>query len=230
MLPFLRRLKEALEPFVWLITLLGSIATALVTSIVFVHNYYESYVTNEEARIKKDIIDVLTPQYDAKIKAITELTQTAQSAETIDFGRIQREIFDEIDSCYYFTKNFSFAPSPQVQQPQEQMEQFFYLAKDDRVILYLWSYDTNVRYKIRFDGGDMKGLQDLKATKWENIDVTEAVNSSKLDFERFPGINENIHEITVTAELKPPKVKVSVSDPINVDVYGLLVVKRSPLK
>jgi len=272
MLKLLAKIKENLEPSTWLIATGVSAVGALVGAFLYLENY-----------LKTDIIASLVPQYDkkfasmesefdgkfasqgsqyeGKVRGITETLKNLQESDAGNFTQINRELFEEIDSTYYFTKRFVFLktpesgipkeeqktsaePSQQSQDNQESMEEFFYLAPGDNAILYIWSDKTSIdlyiwsdktsiEISVTINGGKPQGLKELKSRHWTGVNITELVQSSHLDFEQFPGISENVHEIAIIPKLKD-QIKKTITTTqektIVVDVYALLVVRRGPLK
>jgi hypothetical protein len=239
MLKLLSKAKEALEPFVWLLGAVGTIIGALLSVHFYVENYVKKDVISALETKYDEKISSLGSQYDDKLRKITDSVKSLQDSDAGTFKQIRSKLLDEIDSTYYFTKHFVFGaeqkPAPEnASQNEGRMEEFFYAAPGDDVKVYIWSEDTNITMTITINGGKPTGLGDLDQKEWADANITPIVRASrKLDFNQFPGIGENVYEIAITPELKDrikKNSKPGSEGPLGVDVYALLVVRRSALK
>ena len=107
--------------------------------------------------------------------------------------------------------------------------------------------------EISLNNGEPKHLEDFHAQSWTNVDLTELVDFNRtnnpLNDEQYRGIGENVFNISITPLPNEPTRKKREMDrkstdheesskkamgtktgngESDIDVYALLIVKRSP--
>jgi hypothetical protein len=233
-----KSIKERFEPIVWLI---GSVVVPVIGGSLLVWSAVISPRINQYVNDIKDELRVEIKQAKAENDAIV--------------SKLKNKLFEEIDSTYYFGASYSLADRDESQGP---LSQFFYAADGDEVRLYIWtSGKVTAKMHVSFNGEKSMGLQDFKATSWENLDITTYVkNATPLDTDRFPGIGKNVFLITITpepAKIQPARIGPEHSETIpdapklkarekmqsarqsdetssDLKVSALLIIRRSPFK
>jgi len=121
---------------------------------------------------------------------------------------------------------------------QEPLEQFFYKAPNDIVKLFVWGNESHFDVDITINDGDKEKLEKIgDTTVTTGFDITETVKRSPgLDSRQYPGIGDNVYRISITPlyredkhPKKPNNAKI-VGSVIDLELYALLVIRRSPFK
>jgi hypothetical protein len=237
---WLKALKDRVEPIAF-VGIVGSVFTALVfVWKVLISPQIHSYEKKLESEIRKGI--------DQQISQLKDLNDNNTKFFSSALDQIRHKIADEFDSTYYLTKSFIINKDASIEQ--EPLSQFFYAADKDVVLLFIWSSGTSTKMQVSINGGAPKSLEDFGKHSWTNVDITEYVKKSNpLNEEQYPGIGENVYYISIVPipkKLMQKQVLATVSQGTSqktvaetsqkeesgseVDIYALLIVRRSPFQ
>lgn len=234
--------KDRIEPYVWLV---GSVLVPVIVALV---TAWKTIISPAIVKFEENLTSKIQTQINDQISSFRQLTIDHETALGVQLDIIKHKISDELDSTYYFTRSYSTVKNPSVDQ--EPLSQFFYTADKDVVLLFIWSSGATATMKISINGGPPKALEDFGAHSWTNVDITNLVKGSNpLNEEMYPGIGENVYYISIKPIPKkiPPRIgTASMSHQLarnttsdsrqkeelgnDVDVYALLIVRRSPFK
>ncbi len=242
----LKSVKERFEPFVWLI---GSVLVPVIGGIIFT---WTAFISPRIDEFSKNIKSAIEEEMQKEIKAYQGINEQNQIATKAMLDQIKHKIDDELDSTYYFTKSYWFDDQSMDQGP---LNQFFYAAEKDIVLLFIWSSGrVNAKMHISINGSNDQVLENFNASAWRNVDITSYVkNSPLLTDEQYHGIGPYIYNIVITPV--PNKIQIRSTESrsgskitrkgekdkpdllhrgdkseSDLDVYALLIVRRSPLK
>jgi hypothetical protein len=178
------KLKKFLEPAAWLLS-----GIVIPIAILLWNFGLHPWIQSGEDALKSQIVSELSTKYD---KQILTLTQGLETLRSVDIEKIKHKLVDEIDSTYYFTKTFTlssaFKPASldksmvsqkadakvthnnkDIQQnEQDPMEQFFYAAPSDRVVLFVWATETHFDIEVKVNDGPSKKLAQVGAKDTRN--------------------------------------------------------------
>lgn len=239
----LKALQDRFGPAVWLF---ASVLVPVVGGILFVWRVFVYPAIDDYAQHLKASIQV---QIEQQITQLKEINDKNDKFVNSALDQIKHKISDEFDSTYYLTKTFTINETSIEQDP---LNQFFYVAEKDVVLLFIWSSGLSTKMEISINDGTPKTLKDFGKNSWSNVDITDVVKkSSALDVEQYPGIGENVYNIKITPIPKgknmPQKqgiANISERPPQKgakdtpqkeeggneVDIYALVLVRRSPFQ
>lgn len=235
----LKEWKDRFEPFVWFI------ASVIVPIIGAFYLLWQVIVSPAIERHEKELMDTLRSGLEEQIKQLKKLTDSATASYDEALKTIKKRIADEFDSTYYVTKTFHLNISANNEDVLP-ASLFFYAAKTDIVILYIWSSGAPTDAEITINDRVRKLVSDYDKPSWTNVDITADVRKSgQLTIFQYPGIGENVYNIKITPiprELHEPrkrgigrnfdvgknKTSKNTTGPSEVDIHALVIVKRSP--